>query len=194
MTKLSGTLTTIEAHAYAREEFERYRNNRIHLFGIEIALLDDSVDETGVRCLMMKATRSATDMMDVVDYARAGWDLAYMACQNLILEFENNRVTKPDYLTAYNMELIRNGPPPLIRGQTNHTHFWRDICICCVIWKTCMKFHLKPTRGAYSTKVSGCSIVAQVLNMAEPTVAGIWQQYGRLNLPVNSRHDFKDLA
>jgi hypothetical protein len=185
MTKLPTTLIEADALAFARAEFEWFRNNRINLFGVDVSVLDqDGAHQLARHSLKIKAMRSVAGMMDVVSYARAGWDLADEALRELILEFENSHTQKPDYLTAYAMDVIRDGSAPGIRGPQKADNFLRDLAICVVVSKTCERFGLKPTRSRYSRKPSGCSIVAQALGMGEPGVVEVWRQYGSLNLPV----------
>jgi hypothetical protein len=88
--------------------------------------------------------------------------------------------SSPWYRRCNSGGIIRNEPLSGIRGPQKHGNFLRDIAICVVISKTAEKFRLKPTRSRYSTKPSGCSIVAQVLKMSESTVVDIWRVYGRL--------------
>ena len=185
MKQLPATVIEAGALAFARAEFEWFRTNRIKMFGIDVCVLDEADSRRlAVRALQVEAMRSAKAMADLADYARAGWGLADETLRDLIMEHQNNHIEMPTILTNYNIDIVRGLLPSKIPGQDKADNFLRDLAICVVVSKTVETSRLRPTRAPYSSRPSGCSIVAQVLEMSEQAIVTIWNRYGRLNLPI----------
>lgn len=179
--------TFVEAAAleFAREEIEWFRANKLQLLGIDVGYFDDADARHFGREMVKRYALSHTRcMMNVVDYAKAGWDVADDALRELILEFHDRREELPTYLGAYAMDIVARGSAPRhISGPKKANHFFRDIAIAVIVAKMAKQFKqfgLKPTRNAVSSRPSICSIfaTAAALPMGEPGVNAIWRRLG----------------
>lgn len=129
------------------------------------------------------ALRNARNLMDAVQFARAGFELWEDVLRNLILEYKNQNREMPIYLRAYDMELTR------VRysrksGRHRADQLLRNIIIAVVIAMVIERFGLRPDRTS-SRRPSACSIVARALElegmaMSEWNVVQVWKREGRL--------------
>lgn len=179
MTTLPATLIEAEATEFARAEIAWFHNNPVSLFGIDVRMLDEGDNRAFARHTMKgHALAHPLNMMKIVDYAWAGWDLADEALRELIIEFEYRSETKPPPLANYAMEIARGSlrRPP---GPKKSDHFLRDIALMMVVESVGQKFRLKPTRSRTSKRPSACSIVAKTFGLSEAAIVALWQRFGR---------------
>jgi hypothetical protein len=118
-----------EALKYAREFVRQIREEKIEWFGVPLSWFDKPDNRRAAMEFMKKAAKDTPlAMIDLVNVARAGGDLAYDAARELILEYQHDCVEMPPSLTAFNMELIdprhRHRKQ---RGQKRADNYMRDI-------------------------------------------------------------------
>ena len=200
MTKLPATFAEAEASLleadalnYARETVRRIRDEKISFFGLPLSWFEKAESRRFVLEFMKQGAKhpSGFAMMDLANYASAGWDLADDALRELYIEYEHRNEPMPPPLRTYIME--RADPRRVYRrprGQKKSDNLLRDIAVTVVVGDVCMEFGLKPTRQTASKhdRLSGCRIAAQALKkegltIAEPTVVSIWTRYGRIAFP-----------
>src|SRR5262249_24982040 len=124
-------------------------------------------------------------MLELMDFARAGWDDADIALRELILEYTNRGEALPALLATYNAEIITGrARPARLPARQPAAYFIQDIFIVMLITELVAQFNLKPTRFGVR-RASASSIVADALIEAglhrggEKAVEKVWRRYGQ---------------
>jgi hypothetical protein len=180
--QLPAQYADVAAEEFVREEIAWFRANKLPVLGIDVACFDDaSARNFALQVLKNYALSHPVCMMNVVDDAKDGWDLADEALRELILEFNDRGELPPTYLSAFAMDIVARGlTPKHIPGPKKTDKFFRDIVTAVIIGKAAKQFRLRPTRSGKRAQ-SACSVVAREMGMAEETVVTIWKKYGRPN-------------
>jgi hypothetical protein len=169
----AAALREADVVAFARAEIACLRNNPVD--GVRVL---DQGDNRRYSRQIMKALALAhpLHLMEIADYARAGWTLADEALRELIVEFLDRGESMPTYLAAYNMELARGNirHPP---GPRKEDRFLRDLALVVVMEIVAGRFGLNPTRSS-SRRPSAASVVAKAAQMSESAVVTLWRRYG----------------
>jgi hypothetical protein len=126
-------------------------------------------------------------MIDTVDLARSGWDLADEALRELIIEHIDRGEPLPTYLAAHNMDLVR-GARPKPRGQKKADRYLRDVAVSALVLLVSERFNLPPT-GRSTRWPSACRIVADALRdahvlLSHKAVEAIWLRFGPIISPI----------
>jgi hypothetical protein len=123
--------------------------------------------------------------MNAVEFARAGWTLAYEALRELILEYLDRREPLPTYLAAFAMAVAAGDRFRRMPARRKSDNIMRDLIITFVVRFVSERFALRPTRNpAAHRRPSACSIVTDalrlegVLAIAESGVNKIWERHG----------------
>jgi hypothetical protein len=183
VARLPASFEEAAALEFVRQEMDYWRRHKLPL-----PFWDDAVDvfdQADARRLARErfkdAARSdACNMMVVVEWARAGWDIAQDVLRDLILEYENTGRPKPTYLAAYNMEIVAGWQPPRISGPKRGDQIFRDILIVSLVGRVHEIFRL-PLTASSRRRRSCCAVVGEGFSLGEETVRGIWKQIGRPN-------------
>src|SRR5262249_35828221 len=145
MTQLPATITQamleIDAVNHARETVRKIRDEKIPFFGLPLSWFQKSESRRFVLEFMKQAAKhpSGLGMMDLANYARAGWDLADDALRELYIEHEHRNESMPPPLRSYIME--RTDPRRVYRrprGQKKSDNFLRDLAVTVVVGDVCM--------------------------------------------------------
>jgi hypothetical protein len=179
---LPATLLEAEAIDYARRDIVLVREGKVKLFGVIPGNWFEG-DESRRACRLMMRERilsNATNLMDAVAFARAGYGFFEEVLRELILEFQNqNRAdAMPVYLKAFAMELTTGVRYSKKSGRNRFEDVARDLIIGAIVDKVIERFKLRPTRSG-SKRPSACSIVARALElegmaMSESNVRHLW--------------------
>ena len=176
------------AIVHVREQVRQIRDEKIEWFGLKLSWFEKP---DGRRLAKEWIWRLAADpdgygLIDVCNYARAGWGLAHEVLCDLLVQYGHTRVPLPVPLDAYDKEIVkasRHGHRyRRTRGQQKSDLFLRDIAVVFLIVDVCWKFNLRPT-GSQGKRPSGCKVVAKALGeeglaISEPTVVAIWEKLG----------------
>jgi hypothetical protein len=183
MTTLPATYVEAAAVDYARQRIAFARSGKLKLFGVEPGAWFEKGESQRACRLMMRAwvLRDATNLMDAVELARAGYKFWEDCLRELILDYQNRDEKMPTYLAAFAMELVRGirylGKP----GRWRMDDVVRDLIIGQVIAMVVERFGLRPVRNhASRRRASACSIVTTALAlegtaMSEANVNQIWK-------------------
>jgi hypothetical protein len=183
-TSLPATIAEAEAIEFARRDIVLVREGKVKLFGIVPGNWFEG-DESRRACRLMMHERilsNATNLMDAVAFARAGYGFFEEVLRELILEFQNqNRAdAMPVYLKAFAMELTTGVRYSKKSGRNQFEDVARDLIIGAIVGKVSERFNLRPTRNAaLGRRPSACSIVARALAlegmaMSESNVRHLW--------------------
>jgi hypothetical protein len=127
--------------------------------------------------------RGLIEILDVVEAANNGDEIADAALRRCYAETRERREQPSPTLEAYGIRAVQRGP--VTRGRGAHTWFgnWRrDIGIAVLVYLTHRRFHVRPTRNREQRRrrePSAASIVAAALgrrqiNVTEKRVEGVW--------------------
>jgi hypothetical protein len=170
------------AVTFARAEIVFHRNNKMPIGDMEVSFLDKAARrKVAVNEIKRSAMLNALNMMITVQEARAGWDLAREALEDILLEYDNRGLQPETYLAAYRMDLVKSLLPPQLGGKKKHDKFFRNIVIVVTVKKVMEQFNLNPTRTSTSPRRSACSVVADALQkeghaMGEGRVVRVWEE------------------
>ena len=184
MTTLAQTMIEAEALMFAREWIADRRNMDFDGLG---PMLDPRTGRACLRAMLrIHALSHPLGMMNVIDYARAGWDDADDVMRVLIVEFMDRGERLPPSLYAYSMEIVRPQAAPRPRGRAKASNFLQDIAIVTLVWELTNRFNLKPTRNSSSRTASACGIAAVAVTEAginrplnSKAVEALWTRYSR---------------
>jgi hypothetical protein len=178
-TTLPVTLLEAEATAFARQCIAFARSGKLKLFGVEPGAWFEKGESRRACRLMFREwmLRDVNNLMDAVEFARAGYEFFEDCLRDLMLEYKHRGEDMPTYLAAFDMELTRG-----IRhkaGRRRDDDMVRDLIIGTIIGMVCERFSLRPKRNRASRRVSGCSAMASALAlegmaMSEPNVNQLW--------------------
>jgi hypothetical protein len=177
---LPATLIEAEATDYARRCIAHARSGQLKLFGVEPgAWFEKGESRRACRLMFREWLSDVTNLMDAVEFARAGYEFFEDCLRELILDYKNcgRSGEMPTYLAAFDMELTRGFRHKAGRGRADNT--MRDVIIGTIVGMVVERFGLRPKRNRVSSRVSGCSIVATALaiegmTMSEANVNQIW--------------------
>jgi hypothetical protein len=187
--QLPQTSVKADAIEFARQGIKYYRENPLRLYGVPVHVLDPIESRRhAIIYLKRQALSDTAWMIEIVRYAREGWDLAQGAMHELINEFENHFQPLPGYLAAYSIDLREGNLSNRISGPKRVDKLFRDWALCVIVARVIQKFGLKPTRNrAYPHQPCACAIVAEAVFMSERRIEKIWQKCDpRLKSIVNS--------
>jgi hypothetical protein len=185
---LPTTLVEAEALEFAHQHIAYVKGGKLKLWGIISGRWFDGGESERVCRLMLAqwALRDAANLMDAVQFARAGFELWEDVLRNLLLEYKNQNRTEqmPTYLRAYDMELTRGASYSRRSGRHRADQLLRNLVLAVIIAMVIERFELRPTRNIASSRPSACSVVARALElegmaMSEPAVVQIWKTDGR---------------
>jgi hypothetical protein len=174
------------AVAYARDAISALREP-IELLGVEVELLSsESGRDYSRRMLRRYAMASVPGLLDVVDWARAGWALADETVRAIANEYAAANQPAPPPVAAYTMEVL-DGRTMKIAGRRHADTALRDIGLASMVWEIAERFDIPPT-GRSARRTSACEIVAQALGderlaLSESAVKEAWRRYGRALRP-----------
>jgi hypothetical protein len=177
---LPATLIEVEAVDFARRCIVFVRSGKLRLFGVEPGAWFEKHESRRACKLMFREwiLRDATNLMDAVGAARAGYELWEDCLRDLILDYKNRGEQMPLYLAAFDMELTRG----ILRKAGRHraADMTRDVIIGSIVGMVIERFGLRATRNHVSRRVSACSVVAAALglegmSMSEPNVNQLWK-------------------
>ena len=181
-TTLPATMAEAGAIDFARRNIVLVREGKVKLFGVIPGNWFEG-DESRRACRLMMRERilsNATNLMDAVAFARAGYGFFEEVLRELVLEFQNqNRAdAMPVYLKAFAMELTTGVHYSKKSGRNRFEDVARDLIIGAIVDKVIERFKLRPTRSG-SKRPSACSIVARALElegmaMSESNVRHLW--------------------
>ena len=144
MTTLPQTLAEAEATlrmAYARELVRSIRDEKISWCGLRLSWFAKPDNRRAAMQFIKTAAMSAPlAMIDLVNAARCGFDLAYDVACELILEHKHRRNEMPPSLAAFDMELTdprRHRQKQ--RGLKEADFLMRDIAITAIVADVCWK-------------------------------------------------------
>jgi hypothetical protein len=176
---LPATLIEAEAVEFARRCIAHVQSGNLRLFGIEPgAWFEKGESRRACRLMFREWVRDVTNLMDAVDFARAGYEFFEDFLRDLILDYKNRGEKMPTYLAAFDMELTRGIRHKAGRGRADN--MMRDVIIGSIVGMVIGRFGLRATRNYVSGRVSACSIVATALAvegmaMSEQNVNQIWK-------------------
>jgi hypothetical protein len=187
---LPATLAEHEAIEYARRRFAFFHDNPVEIFGMaDVRLFGPDVGEDTrrrgietLKCMALDAQRVEA----IVDYGRAGWDLAQEALRQVIMEFKHRRQEMPPALAGYDYSKDAGSVRAPISGPKPYNRLFRNIGICILVAEVGQKFGLKPYRNRAGPRLTGCSVVAAAISAEDLAVEKIWQEFGRLIRPIYS--------
>ena len=182
MITLPATLLEAEALDFARRDIAFVRAGKLKWFGLEPgAWFEKGESQRACRILILDwMLRDVMNLMDAVEFARAGYPMWEDCLRYLILEYKNRGETMPTYLAAFDMELTRGIHYSGKAGRGRADNMSRDTIIGIIVGRVVERFGLRAKRNHISRRrVSACSIVAVALGhegmaMSEENVNKMW--------------------
>lgn len=186
MTRLPATLVEAEALEFVRLHIAHVKAGKLKLRGLTAGRwFDGSESERACRLALADwALLDAANLMDAVQFARAGFELWEDVLREMILEYKNQNREMPTYLRAYDMELTRGARYSRRSGRHRADFLLRNLILAVIIAMVIERFELRPYHNIASSKPCACSIVAQALTlegmaMEYENVKQIWRREGR---------------
>src|SRR6476660_8503124 len=133
MTTLPATYLEAEAVDFARQHIAYVRDGKLKLWGVASGEWFEKGDSQRACSIAMAewALEDATNLMQAVAFARAGFELWEDCLRDLILNFQNRRQELPTYLAAFAMDLTRGdltwGKVPKQSGRRRSTDAVRNL-------------------------------------------------------------------
>jgi hypothetical protein len=180
MTTLPATYLEAAAVDYARECITFVRDGKLKMWGVVPgAWFEKGESQRACRLAMGAwALENATNLMEAVALARAGFEMWVECLRDLILEYQNRGENPPIYLAAFAMDLTHGIPGR--PGRQRSADQMRDIVIGTIVGMVSERFNLRATRNAASRHPSGCSVMTTALRlegmaMSEDNVVQLWK-------------------
>ena len=182
MTLPAISFSDAAAIQFARQAIARLRSGSFFDEGLE-AFHPDAGRVFLRRIMGDAANLNGGTLLQLIDFARAGWDDADTVLREVIVEYHHRGEMLPPFLATYASGIISGrvrGPD----GPKPATHFVADLVIVMIMADLIGRFSLKPTR--YSRRrPSAASITAQALAEAglsrgsEAAIEKVWKRWGR---------------
>jgi hypothetical protein len=157
MTQLPATFVEADALTFARRCIAFVRDGKLALGGTEHGRWFEKDESHRISRQMFKAwaMESPINMMNAVEFARAGWGLAGEALRDLLLEYKNRGDRPPTYLAAFDMEITAGDRMRRMPARRKSDNVTRDIVIAFVVFFVSERFALRPTRNRASQSAVG---------------------------------------
>jgi hypothetical protein len=129
------------------------------------------------------ASISGEALLDLIDYARSGWDDADEVLRQMIVEHIHRGEEMSPFLKTYEAEILSGRRIRKTDGQQLAGHFISNLVIVMIVIETMHRFNLKPTRQS-RRKLSAAAVVAEALTQSgltrgtEAAITKIWQRWG----------------
>src|SRR5262249_37207515 len=94
-----------EALAYTRASVRKVRDEEIEFFGLKVFWFDKLDNRRSAREMLKQWAAPPFGCQDLVNLARANWDLAHEAALELITEYKFRREPLPPPLAGYDYEV-----------------------------------------------------------------------------------------
>ena len=175
-----------EALQFGRDFLVALQSSEMPWMGREILPLTKSGSRTAAREVFKAGALShPRHMMMVVEYARAGWDIADEALRELIIEFVDRGQQLPTYLASYQMDIAAGHAPKT--GNQRADRWTRNVAIAALVQEIVRKFGLRPTGRGVTRGRSACGLVSTAWNrevkrpaLDYKAIERVWNDYGRL--------------
>jgi hypothetical protein len=185
--------TVVEAEVqlatrYVRKWLDQCRAEDI--LDIGISMVDPKAGHIHLRQILKFLAMSPIDpfkIVEIIDWARAGWEDADIAMRELSVELENRGEPVPIALKAYRNELLNpyRQQWPRAHGAQKATHILQDIVITVFVERLTILFPTLPVFGRSPRRPSVCGIISTVFNEAKlgriltaDGVRKIWNRLG----------------
>jgi hypothetical protein len=180
------TSSTLDAQVldYAMGCAVRLRDDPVSMLGADLLPFSKTGGREFVRQIMKcHAALGPVPMLTIINYARAGWDIADEAVRELIIDHLHRGQMLPPPLASYNMEMAAGFRPGRSRGRQKADQTLRDIAISAMVLALIERFQLRATGRGASGGSSACAIVALALNKVAKipidykAVETVWLKY-----------------
>jgi hypothetical protein len=181
MTLLPISYHEAQALAFAKQQIAIMRDGAF--FDVGFGAFHPDAGRVLLRRIMGDvASLNGGALLQLIDFARAGWDDAHLTLTQMITEYLHRGETLPPFLATYNAEVLNrrvSGPV----GPKPATQFVADLVICMLMAELITRFGLKPTRYS-KRRPSAASITAQALaeaglhRGAESAIEKVWKRWG----------------
>jgi hypothetical protein len=191
MTTLPATVVDAEAQLatrYVRKWLDQCRAE--DWLDIGISMVDPKAGHIHLRQILKFLAMSPLDpfkIIEILNWARAGWEDADIAMRELSVELENRGEPVPVALKAYRNELLNpyRQQWPRAHGAQKATHILQDIVITVFVERLIILFPTLPFFSRSPRKTCICGIVAMCFNEAKlgrlltaDGVRKIWKRLG----------------